>query len=221
MPKSRKAKSKGGRGNGGRAPPNAGELTLVRTPKGFPHKMQMRHEYSDYGVFVNTAGAISNAFFSTNGMYDPDASIGGHQPLYFDQMAAIYRHYTVIRSTCEWEFLPYAIPYAVASYVDDDATVASSVVNALEQATGKGGIYPNNAVRAHKLHNSWSAQEYFGGDTLDNDNLQGTVSANPAEQSWFTLVYRPADSVTTGNFYWRVKIVYDAVWDELLNISGS
>ena len=36
--------------------------------------------------------------FRTNSLYDPDNATGGHQPMYFDQLGALYDRYSVLSS---------------------------------------------------------------------------------------------------------------------------
>ena len=44
--------------------------------------------------------------FGVNCLYDPYLSVGGTQPLYFDQLAAIYSHYTVMKSRIKVTMIP-------------------------------------------------------------------------------------------------------------------
>lgn len=181
----------------------------------------MRHEVDDTFTLTCTAGAFASQQYSCNGMFQPKTGGGGHQPVYFDQMTAIYDHYTVFRAQIRIEFLPNSTFFSLAGYIDDDTSVVSSVTHAWEQTTGKGGIYPNFAVKPMVINLSWNARDYFGGDIFDNDNLQGTAAANPTEQSYFTVCARPTDNTTTGTVAVRIRIIYEAVWDELTTIAQS
>lgn len=44
--------------------------------------------------------------FWQNGLYDPDASIGGHQPMGFDEISPLYNHYQVVGSKIRVTVLP-------------------------------------------------------------------------------------------------------------------
>lgn len=73
-------------------------IVSVKTGLGFPKKMIMTHRYCANQSVQSSTGVMANYVFSCNGMYDPDITGTGGQPLYFDQMTAIYNHYTVIGS---------------------------------------------------------------------------------------------------------------------------
>lgn len=182
--------------------------------KGFPKKLKFIHKYADFATFSAGAGATSIRQFSCNGLYDPDITSTGHQPSYFDNLTAIYDHYTVFRSTFRVRILPSTNVLQVGLYVEDDVTAVSFAQQAAEQGTGTLGVLAQTAVRPLVLTKTWNAKEYFGGDIFDNDNLQGTSSANPTEQSYFTLAVNSFDSLTF-SYNISYEIVYEAVWDEL------
>ena len=67
-------------------------------PLGFPKSKKVRLRYVQTFSLDAPGSGIATRYFRANGMFDPDASVGGHQPLYFDQYMAGYDHYTVIGS---------------------------------------------------------------------------------------------------------------------------
>lgn len=188
-------------------------LTTLSQGVGFPRKLHARHRYADAVILTSTTGAVVSYQWSCNGMYDPNITGTGHQPLYFDQLGAIYDHYTVFRSTIKYEILG-TQTFAWSAYIDDDTTITSSVVEAAEQVGGKTGLLSSQAVRPQVIQLSWDAKKFFGGDIFDNDNLQGTTAANPTEQSYFTILASTSD-LSTGNLTIKVVIEYEVVWDEL------
>lgn len=193
---------------------------------GLPAKVMVKHRYVDTIGLSGTTGAPSAYFFSANGMYDPDITGTGHQPLYFDQYAALYNHYTVIGSKVTFRCAPAANSYStmrVVGTIDDDASNVSNNVDAIsEQTQGTNiHIFPANStdtVRYVRL--KWSAKKIFGGSILGNDKLRGTPTSNPAEQSYYCLVLQPAIG-TNGAINVVVEIEYIAIWDELKGVAQS
>ncbi len=179
------------------------------------------HEYDDVLVLNSTGGAKVQYGFRTNGMYDPDYTGTGHQPMYFDQLSAIYDHYMVIRSTIDYEFLVNSVIWNVAVHVDDDTSWPSTVTEAAEQPTGLLKLCSPTSTFPTKYHRTWDAKKYFGGDIYDNINLQGTPGADPTEQSFYVLTVRPADNSSSASFVVKVKIRYTAVWFELKSQTQS
>jgi len=70
---------------------------IARMPEvGFPDKVSVKLRYVER-LDITTAGGVPyyNHIFRANSLYDPDYTGTGHQPLYFDQYAAIYDRYKV------------------------------------------------------------------------------------------------------------------------------
>jgi len=187
--------------------------------QGFPKKLKVVHKYVTN--LVGTAAGVSfNYQFSCNGLYDPDITSIGHQPLYFDQMTNVYNHYTVFRSKCTFKIVMTSVPCLVTHYLDDDTSFSVATASA-EQSTSTATVHSQIAVRPTVLTRVWNAKQFFGGDIFDNDNLQGSNAANPNEQTYFTLNISSMDGVSLPAYTVLVEIVYEAVWDELRNIAQS
>jgi len=191
----------------------------TKLPKfGFPTLLKLRHRYVDQISFSSTAGSLNVKTFSCNSLYDPDIAGAGHQPMYFDNLMAIYDHYTVIASRITVKFVltttSATSPSYLALHVDDDATGPSTFVACCEQSTSVSKIIPQGSSDVHYLKSSWNARKYFGGDALSNDNLQGTASASPTEQSVYHVTFQTgAAGAVTGSAI--VEIEYLVVYDEL------
>ncbi len=211
------------RNNGARSGPSFTSLpsnmgTLGR--QGFPKKLMVHHKYVDKFTLSVGEGLFGVFLFSCNGMYDPNITGFGHQPVYFDEVSAVYDHYTVFRSSIVLEIPPTTVPINAGIYIDDDTSTASGTFNAGEQATSSLHVFPSTAVKPLVLRKSWNAKEYFGGDIFDNDRLSGDTANNPAEQSYFTF-YCEGTTGAGFNLSGIVKIEYEAVWDELRTITES
>lgn len=198
--------------------------TSVPIGLGFPKRMVMTHKYSEFFELTSTLGVINKKLISCNGMYQPD-QVGGHQPLYFDQMTALYDHYTVIGSKIKITVTPKAAnedACFVGCYLDDDTTTTNisgiSVLN--EQTSGKIRLIPPNSNNCVYFTRKWGAKKTFGGSVLGNDNLQGNVSGNPAEQTWYALAVQSASAVDSTVIV-NIEVSYIAVWDELRDMAAS
>jgi hypothetical protein len=178
----------------------------------------MTHRYFDGFTVTSTAGVFTSYIMSANGMYDPNITGTGGQPTYFDQVGSIYDHYTVMKSTVEFTFLVDK-PCLVYSWIDDDTTAVSNV-DAAAQTTSVVRLVTNLNTKPTVIRHSWNAKQYFGGDILDNDNLQGSTAANPSEQSYYCIGCRTQDG---SNVIMTVTatLYFTAVWDELKTIPAS
>lgn len=196
-----------------------------RPKTGFPKQLRIRHRYVDNITLVSTTGALASQSFRCNGMFDPDYTSTGHQPLYFDQLSAIYNHFTVLNSKITVKFYTVTsavVPMSVAMFINDDATVTPSGPAAqAEQSSARFGMVPGGANQQLTLTSKWSATQAFGPGALSDPNLQGNSAGDPTEQQLWSIQARSADLASTQTLYAQVLIEYDAVWQELKDIAGS
>lgn len=193
---------------------------------GFPNKLLMRHRFTEVGNLSSAAGALGTFNYRANGMFDPNQTSTGHQPLYFDQLAAVYDHYTVIGSVIKVKFIPLAgntVPMLVGIMKNDDTVITPTLaINLVEQSGTVSGVLTNPGAQPYlTLTQKFSAKGTFGGNALSNDNLQGNATSDPAEQTLFTLFAQSIDLTSSTQCYLQIDIEYLAVWDELRDISGS
>lgn len=176
--------------------------------------------YTGVNLFTVSGGAGVQQF-SCNGMYDPDISGVGTQPLYFDQQMAMFNHYVVVSSTCKVTLTDTnnRVTHA-ALYIEDDV---SSGNDARIGSTRPGAVSRiANLMQgpATTLSKSWSAKDTFGGNPLSKSELRGNASSNPSEQSYFTLIL---NDISLGDQSYTVKyeITYRAMLSEFKTIAAS
>lgn len=201
------------------------QLTSVAFGIGFPRRLKITHKYADNFTLTNAAGAGVFYNFSCNGLYDPNISGTGHQPAYFDNLSAIYNHYTVIASRIKISVTTattQTCPVNVGVFLNDDTSVAGGFLASLEQPSSKSQfLQVNGGAAPLVLTCSWSAKQTFGGSILGNDNLQGGSGNNPSEQTYYTIVTGPADASTATVTYFLVELEYVAIWDELKDFASN
>lgn len=199
----------------------------VRTSTGFPKQLQLTHRYVEPYYVACTAGGMSQYKFRTNGLFDPNFTGTGHQPLYFDQVAAIYNHYTVIRSkiTARISNLDGSAQALLACiYIEDDtSSTPSTFAECAEQSSAVSSMSgPSYAGGVLTLSKTWNAVTAFGPSPTANSTLHGTSGSDPTEQQIFQLNVQPNQvGTSTVNVAVLVTIEYTAIWDELKNLGGS
>lgn len=198
------------------------QLSLVNRPVpslprwGFPNQLRIKHRYVETIILSSATGAFNSYVWKCNGMFDPNTTGTGHQPMYFDNLSAIYDHYTVVKSEGTFTFTPTQSTGAacqVCVHIDDDSSGPSDVQTCCEQSTAVFKLLPASANNPTTLKNTWSSYQ-FGKIALDNDNLQGTPSTDPVELSSF-FVGIQALAAGTVQLSITADITYYAVWDEL------
>jgi len=184
----------------------------------------MTHKYEEIISLTSTTGALATYRFNANGMYDPNTSGTGHQPLFFDQMTALYNHYTVIGSRITLTVMNQTSSGVAGTvgviYNDDTATAYTDITGFGEQSAGRTRMIPGGANTTFVLGLKYSAKKTFGGSILSNTSLQGTASANPSEASYFDIGYQCTGTGTNALIV-KVHVSYIAVWSEIKDIGSS
>lgn len=202
--------------------------SVGKTKIGFPKQLRMKHRYVEILNVGSTLGALVTHNFRANGMFDPNQTGTGHQPMYYDQMTAIYNHWTVVKSKISIQLfdntngLTAYVASTFGCYIEDDTTITPGSINAMcEQSTAVWRMTSNQG-QPLRISKKWDAVQAFGPNPQANDDLQGTATADPTEQQHFLFFYQPiAIGVSTTFAYALVTIEYDAIWEELRNIDSS
>ncbi|QBX89303.1 capsid protein [Apis mellifera virus-12] len=196
---------------------------------GLPQRVMVKHKYvTKYNTTISES-AITSVVIRANSLFDPEYALGGHQPMYFDQYAELYNHYTVIGSRITFTVVntdaqeaQYA--YFVVAYRDDNATLppGTTMEGIAEQTQGRRIVsVPGGANNVYKTSLSFSAKKTFGGSVLGNPELRGSATANPNEDQYFILALRAAAPTTGGNVVISIHVEYVAIWNELKDVAQS
>lgn len=189
----------------------------------FPTKKQHRTELRYFGNFINInpglGGIAASHVFSANGLYDPDISGTGHQPIGFDEMMALYDHYTVIgakirvyfnnKDTTNPMFGTVVVRDGVTPSSDTREIVENGYVSLCHLATfGTGGDKGQVAT-------SVDISKFLGRtNALADSQLKGNSGANPSEQVYFHVSMFPTDQVDATTGVATVVIDYDVIFHE-------
>ncbi len=192
--------------------------------------------YSDLiTVGPNTSQLLGVHVFSCGGLYDPDITGTGHQPLGFDQMMAFYNHYVVTHARIEVQ--GFITGVANVAYVAGTGRIAvcptasstplTSAAQFWEHPYSEAGVAGRaSGVKGDLVKCSIDIPKWFGVSTsqfIADDTHRGTASANPSEDSFFQIggvrdAYSDSSSVP---ITCRVRIVYRCVFLERKELALS
>lgn len=185
--------------------------------------------YVSRGSFVNpSAGGLAATWiFSANGLYDPDISGIGHQPVGFDQLMGMYDHYTVLGAKI------------VIDVRNDDSTnpqlFGVAVRDSLAAETDPVVLIENGNVDYRLLNNgpntpcqtritmSTNIASYLGRKSILSDpECKGDSTSNPTEQVAFHCFgFTLGPGVDGGTMTFVATIDYDVVFHERKMLSKS
>jgi hypothetical protein len=160
-------------------------------------------------------------------MYDPDITSTGHQPMPFDQLMLSFDHYCVVGAKIRVNFRNTSTASTVGCAISLNATNSAT---SNYQALIENGVMVRDRLQLAPSDDSSKVLEMpisiprFSGTPrpLDNPDLWGSISSNPAEQSYFHLSVWTPDVVTVvGPVICEVFITYDAWFLEPRKNSSS
>lgn len=214
----RKSKGNGG-SEGGIKMKKGGDLITQRIPL-FPLRKKAFLTYFNTIGSVSSSGfSVSSYVFTANGLYDPDITGTGHQPMGFDQLMVFYEHYTVLRAKITVDYLwntGSGTNWIALSTRADNTVITDPTVLIESGLVDYHMISENlaNPMSRHRLVRTVDIKKFGGVDDLmDNENYRGSVAANPTEQTYFHVsAWNPAGVSSTINF--TVLIEFEAMFTE-------
>lgn len=169
-------------------------------------------------------------YFSMNGLYDPDYTGGGHQPLGFDQlMGVFYDHGVVIGSkiTCDYQCLGSNTAGLTVVGIDprDTTGYALDKDEIIEQGRGKYttlsvyGSGDGSKRMTHKIN----PNKFLGRSApLADDQLKNSSASNPAEQAyWAVWAASPDGAIDPVGVIVNVTLEFLTIFIEPKTLVGS
>jgi len=198
----------------------------------FPTKKTVTLRYVDNDTISlapsTGKNVISSLSLLANSCYDPYAPLGGHQPMGFDQWAALYTMYTVKSCKIHVEGMivatnvaEAAIPYTSGIGLFDNTT-AGTVTSMCEDGRVKWTLARpgySGTLPASKfvLDHYYDGRKFFGSDALWRQMSTAQVGSNPADAAIFQIFFgQMQTSITVGITYCYINFVleYDVEFSE-------
>lgn len=192
---------------------------------GFPPRIVTKLRYADTFNLSSSSGALAKWVLSMNGLYDPDITGSGHQPLYFDTYASIYNHYAVVSSKLTVSFANMYTSTAaeVGVILNDDSTTSNTYSTVREQNTGKSVLLAplSGGASVKTLTLNFDSKKDLGIDPYTSEAAKTPVTTNASEDSDAVIWAAPADTTSTGNVQAIIMIEYLVCFSELTSPTSS
>lgn len=190
-------------------------VAINRSP--FPPSLIVKQRYC---TSVNIdAGVATPGYhvFNATGLYDPDTTGVGHQPLMFDVYSSMYDHYTVLGAKLTAKFAGGSNGVIVGCYVNDDASPITTYDTIMEQGEAVSSMLGYSAGYSKAtISKKFSTKRFFGmQDLSDSDKLKGSSSGNPTDNAYFVVFVQSPNSATNpGAVDAVISIEYIVKWSE-------
>lgn len=192
---------------------------------GFPSQLLTKLRYNDTYNLTSLSGGIGKQVCSMNGIYDPDITGVGHQPLYRDTFASIYDQYAVISSKITVQFANLFTDTAVhvGLLLDDDATSSTTYSTLMEQNLGKNTLLAPLAggLSVKSLTNQFDCKKHLGIDPYTSETYKTAITLNATEEFNAIIWAAPANTDGSGTVQAVVTIEYLVLFTELATPTGS
>jgi len=177
---------------------------------GVPDRFRMKMKYSDENVQSHSSGALDIWNFRANSLFDPDFTYSGHQPLGFDELAALYGKYKVTHCSIRVSAVSLDGVNNMLVILPRRTTTALSNFNqAVELPRSRAKLLAPTAVPSETLSFSYDMADLFGSPIKDQD-FGALVSANPSNVLYYTVITGPTNQASTSTVQLHVELEFTA-----------
>lgn len=186
-----------------------------------------------YNETVPVSSAFGEYLFNGNSIYDPNRTSTGHQPMYQDEFAALYRKYAVSASKIQVSFVNRKAageigitPFGtVGVYPHTSSTTSVDLTDATERDNCTyASIGPNTGDQGIINMTQYSKTRQVVGKGIDDDDLIGNTGNsgnNPALPWNWHLFYGSLDATDNLELYITVTITYYIKFFDRIKVGGS
>jgi hypothetical protein len=158
-----------------------------------------------------------------NGLYDPDITGVGSQPVGFDQWMALYSRYTVLASniTCDVSHTQASNPAVVTLVPDRTSTPPTDAMDARSNRLAVSTAITGTGAKSFcRLRRTMRVADFVGRD-ISSINYSGSSSANPASVTYWILVASAMDLTTSLTLYLNFTVEYVVLLSDPLVLDRS
>lgn len=196
-----------------------------------PPKFKTTLTYVQEGVTTGGGtGALSYFTYALNSTYDPYVTAGGHQPMGYDQLMALYNFCRVDKCKIICQFTPGTTNTDNPSYcgiqiTENSAYAPSSLAQIVERGNCNYVNVPNNAGYNGKpiiVRRTWNASTWYPKYQKYDEQFSSTASAGPSGELCYVQVFAIGpNQATYSNVYYRIELLMDVEFYGQLQLDQS
>lgn len=187
-------------------------------PSVLPVTNRVTLTYCDVGQITSAAsGAVTSVQHILGSLYDPDYTYSGHQPYMYDQFAALYTNYKVMRARVVFSFSGRyyndgPIIVCVTPRLGGDTSTINSMFPALEWPHANSQLVTYDKQFTYdKTFNIWDVLGVPKDRYVDDSVFDAAIGASPAATSFISTVFASVDPTAQPYLVFKVRIEFDAV----------
>lgn len=208
-----------------------GKKTAMRTvvapvPRSLPvlmsNNFQANLRYTTTVTLSPSTGTVAKHNFVANGLFDPDHTGVGHQPRGFDQLMALYKHYTVTKCVMKvWagasgfttgsNYTPFQLTIAE----DNRALTITDPEDFQEKSRLVTRLQNVQNTPSHPLKYTCYPQRRLGNNNPGNDSDKGDVTSNPEDKIFLRLGAFFLESAASGDIQCQVQLDFTTIFSEI------
>lgn len=199
---------------------------LVHRGIGFPDNFRTTLVYSDSIILTPSGGTPSpSKGYRLTSLYDPDVSLGGGQPYWFDQLMAVYARFQVLgaKMTCVFAYTNVIAadvgPTVVGIETGEISGLSSTNAAVLRMTSNVSSDLLTTQSEPKTVVATYSPNQYFGG--LLTDALTGSSSADPSRNCQAWVFASPQGVNVTQPINVLISIEYYTEFTQQIQNSGS
>lgn len=187
---------------------NKASKMIFRAPGVLPDRMFTKLTYTFPGI--SGASPLLVNSFRGNSLYDPDASVGGAQPMGFDQLMTLYQRYRVNASSVKLTAVNNTAACGVRAVLvpSQDSGLATYQRLAESQYSKRALMANGNGQSRSFLKHYASTRKIYGIKDSSEQEYSGTATTNPTNQWYWYTVFEAADGFTILDLQFDLTITY-------------
>ena len=192
-----------------------------------PDQFRTTLRYCEFLTITCTAGALSRYEFLGNGLYDPNFTGTGHQPLGFDQLIAIYSYAVVhgCKAICTASVASgYEQMYVLLQQGPSVLSAPADFGQAVEKCPTDEWSLVTPFSDAARLRANGTTEEFLGvplSQQLAESSLYSSSASNPS-LIWYVRVYtQPTDGASTSYLRVLVELEFDVTFVKPVTAAAS
>jgi hypothetical protein len=192
-----------------------------------PSVYKAKLTYVDSQSISAVAGSLASYGYRANGMYDPNYTGVGTQPLYYDQLGAMYSktRVTSAKITVELHNVT-GVPVTFVCFPSMQNSTGAAIEVAQEQRYAKYGLLGiSGSPGCHRkltfrldIAKIWGITE---SGLRSEDDFTALIGGTPNNVVYFWIAVKCVDNATATGAFFTVSVVYESEYHMPLFVTGS